>query len=87
MQVHEENGGIKKHLTFMQLNLGVLSFCLDNDKADKLTKMDHRAKNSNSWELNCGPHWGIHRRTGDFTSQWTTSHSLSQSWTIDSILL
>lgn len=71
----------------MQLNLGVLSFYLDNEKADRLTKMDHRAKNSNSWELNYGPHWGIHSRTGELTSQWTTSYSLSQSWNIDSILL
>lgn len=51
MQVHEENnaGGEKKkeNLGFMQLNLGFffLSFYLDNEKVDKLTKMDHAAKN------------------------------------------
>lgn len=32
-------------LSFMQLNLGhFLSFCLDNERVDKLTKMDHGAK-------------------------------------------
>lgn len=38
----------EKMLTFMQLYLDVLSFYLDDEKADKLTKTDHKAKNSNS---------------------------------------
>lgn len=52
-----------------------LSFKLDNEKAHKLTKMDHKPK---SWELNCDPLWGIHGRIGEFTSLRSTSHSLSQ---------
>lgn len=47
---------------FVQLNLGVLSFYLDNEKADRLTKMDHRAKNSRSWGLNSVPHRGDSRQ-------------------------
>ena len=43
-----EQAGKKKMLTFMQLYLDVLSFYLDDEKADKLTKIDHKAKNSNS---------------------------------------
>lgn len=47
-----ENAGAwtsgEKILTFMQLYLDVLSLYLDDEKADKLTKTDHKAKNSNS---------------------------------------
>lgn len=49
MQVHEKNAG--NNLTFTQLSLAVLSLCVDNEKADELTKRDHRAKNSNGWGL------------------------------------
>lgn len=42
--MHEENGE-KKILPSSSLICVVLSLYLDNEKADKLTKMDHRAKN------------------------------------------
>lgn len=52
MQVHEENnagGGKKKEKTLASCSLTwasffFLSFYLDNEKVDKLTKMDHAAK-------------------------------------------
>lgn len=43
MQVHEEC--VCVCLTSCSLTWVFLSFCLDNRKADRLTKMDHRAKN------------------------------------------
>lgn len=63
--MHERNNGVDGKgwggLCFMQLNLGhFLSFCLDNERVDKLTKMDHGAKKT--WELNCGPHWGVQKK-------------------------
>lgn len=47
--------GGKGGLSFMQLNLGhFLSFCLDNERVDKLTKMDHRAKKPGNWTVALG---------------------------------